>query len=268
MIKTIWPDGAKTAFIIRDDDISFFTSPQMLEKVYGPLWQQGFKTTLAVIPKHKAIDDLNVPPSFRGRNTYHSLNLNRNLVHYLENRLREDYIAIAQHGFSHEKIDGVHEFGISDRGELARRLSEGIRILNNALNVEVKAFVPPWEKLSKSALGVIRKAGMWAFKPSYKHYPSKYLDDPNIQFERFKTKFLDSYRRGGCFILVHHYWDYFSDWEKKITRKALYHHLQEALAFVDTHPNVWKTTLTEVVEWLASNRNYDPAPDVSISIRG
>jgi len=268
MMKTIWPDMAKVAFIIRDDDISFFTSPQMLEKLYRPLWQRGFKATLAVIPKHKAIDDLNVPPPFRGSDTYHPIDLNTDLVHYLANQLREGYIAIAQHGFSHEKVDGLPEFGISDRGELARRLSEGIRVLNNALRTEVKAFIPPWEKLSQPALKVIRKASMWTFKPSYKHYPSKYLDDPEAQLKRFKTKFIDSYRRGGCFILVHHYWEYFSDWEKEITREALYRYLQEALAFIDTHPNVWKTTLTGVVEWLVSNRNYDPPPDVSISMRG
>ena len=268
MIKTIWPDGAKIAFIIRDDDISFFTSPTMLEKVYRPLWQRGFKTTLAVIPKHKAIDDPNIPPPFRGSDTYHSVDLNTDLLQYLANQLREAYIAIAQHGFSHEKVNGLPEFGISDRGELARRLSEGIRILNNALQTEVKAFVPPWEELSQLALEVIRKADMWAFKPSYKHYPSKYLDDPEAQLKRFKTKFLDSYRRGGCFILVHHYWEYFSDWEKEITGGALYRHLQEALTFIDTHPNVWKTTLTDVVEWLVSNRNYDPISDVSILMRG
>lgn len=262
--KVYWPDSAKVAFIIRDDDISFFTVPQMLERVYGPLWQLGFKATLAVIPKHKAIDDPNVPPTFRGSGTYHSIDQNRDLRRYLKNRLCEGKIAIAQHGFSHEMIDDVPEFGISDRDELARRLSEGIRILYSALRVEVKVFVPPWEKLSKPALDVIRKAGMWAFKPSYKHYPSKYLDDPNAQFERFKTKFIDSYRRGECFILVHHCWDYFSDWRKEIARGGLYRHLQEALAFVNTHPNVWKTTLTEVVEWLVSIGIYDPPPDVYI----
>ena len=266
--KVYWPDRAKAAFILRDDDISFFTVPQMLERIYGQLWQRGCKATLAVIPKHKAIDDLNVPPTFRGSDTYHSIDQNRDLLRYLKNRLCEGKIAIAQHGFSHEMIDDVPEFGISDRDELARRLSEGIRILNNALQTEVKAFVPPWEKLSKPALKVIRKAGMWTFKPSYKHYPSKYLDDPNAQFERFKTKFIDSYRRGGYFILVHHCWDYFSDWEKKISREGLYRHFQEALAFVNTHPNVWKTTLTEVVEWLVSIGIYDRPQDVYIPTWG
>ena len=68
-------------FCIRDDDTSFFTSPEELEAAYGEAAQYG-PISLAVVPFHRAGPSKAVPEKFRGRWTVHPLHENRELVDY------------------------------------------------------------------------------------------------------------------------------------------------------------------------------------------
>ena len=44
-----WPDGKKMAFAIRDDDLSYFSSCNMLDRLYGNAWERGFKVSFSSI---------------------------------------------------------------------------------------------------------------------------------------------------------------------------------------------------------------------------
>ena len=59
------PYGHDIAFAIRDDDLSFFTVPMMLETIYQKAWDMDFKVSFATVPNHKGSNNLNVPPSYR-----------------------------------------------------------------------------------------------------------------------------------------------------------------------------------------------------------
>jgi len=43
-----WPEG-KSPFIIRDDDVSFFTSSKMLQSLYEHAWSKGYVVSFSII---------------------------------------------------------------------------------------------------------------------------------------------------------------------------------------------------------------------------
>jgi len=161
--KLVSPEG-KCAFIIRDDDIGYFTTPSMLEKVYKNVWNKGFRVSFAVVPNHKAIDDLSVPPRERGKETYHPIHENAEIVNYLTGKIREGGAAIMLHGFSHEYFDGVSEFNIKDETKLAEMTKKGLQILEEAFHEEARIFAPPFERISKAAIKVLERSNLTLLK--------------------------------------------------------------------------------------------------------
>jgi len=158
-IDQVWPEDYQLAFTIRDDDISYFTTPQQIDQIYKEAWRNGFKITLATIPKHKATQDRSVPRQFRGGLQSHDLRDNMDLIKYLENALQSGLIDIVQHGFTHEDISGKPEFYINDSSELRMRLEEGRRILEDSFKKEVKVFSAPHGMISKEAWKILREEG-------------------------------------------------------------------------------------------------------------
>ena len=69
-------------FCIRDDDTSFFTTPEELEQAYGEISKWG-PISLAVVPFHRAGTSKSVPEKYRDRWTVHPLHENPDLVQYL-----------------------------------------------------------------------------------------------------------------------------------------------------------------------------------------
>lgn len=163
--KIIGPKG-KCPFIIRDDDINFFTSKSMLDSVYHEAWERGFKTTLCVVPNQKAIENrsdagaLFVPQRERGKDGYYPISWNQELVVYLNQKIKEGKLDVVQHGFSHEYIRNTPEFGISHEKDLQQRLDNGLQILEDTFQRKIRIFVPPNECLSRDALQAIRKKGL------------------------------------------------------------------------------------------------------------
>ena len=169
------PYAADVAFAIRDDDLSFFTPPEKLEKIYKNAWNMGFKVSFAAIPKHRGVNKLNVPPKFRGANEYYPIYGNLELVKYLKSKISEGKVDIMQHGFCHaersnlptpkfdfdkgiisssdnQKMNLVQssEFYGLKEGEVYSKVSEGKSILERSFGVPVKVFVAPQELLTKS----------------------------------------------------------------------------------------------------------------------
>jgi len=154
--KLISPEG-KCAFVIRDDDIGYFTTPSMLKKVYKTTWNKGFRVSFAVVPNHKAIDDLSVPPKERGKETYHPIYENAEIVNYLAGKIQEGREAVMLHGFSHEYFDGVAEFNINDETKLDEMTKKGLQILEETFHEDVRIFVPSFELISRAAIKVLER---------------------------------------------------------------------------------------------------------------
>jgi len=181
-----WPYAADVAFAIRDDDISFFTPPEKLEKIYRTSWNEGFKVSFAVIPMHKATNNPNVPTQFRNTTKCYPIHQNKGLVEYLKSNVSEGKADIVQHGFCHTenpnlpalKFDlekGVllasneqnvdlakfsEFYGLTEE-ECQERIRKGRDILEQNFNREIRVFVAPQEYLSKNLWKTLRREGLY-----------------------------------------------------------------------------------------------------------
>ena len=136
-------------FCIRDDDTSFFTAPEDLERIYGEVTKWG-PVSLAVVPFHRAGTSKSVPEKFRGLWTVHPLHENSELVTYLRTGIGERRFEIMLHGYYHDEPTGQIEFAAGDH--LAERVSAGKKYLEDLLDTEIRVFVPPRNTIGRQGL--------------------------------------------------------------------------------------------------------------------
>lgn len=215
-----WPYG-KIPFILRDDDISYFTRPKMIEQLYAEAWDLGCPVSLSVIPKcssaipsdkaffgERTQYDPLIPPDSRGRGESFPIDTNEELCSFLRTLVTERKVHVMQHGLTHEKINGKGEFEHPNKQLLVGRLSEGEEILKRA-GLQANVFVPPFEKISLSGWKAISSRFGFSFTAGRVHvtpfYPlpfyrlsfSKFLRELRMGYAR--SHFLNMYR--GFLIL-------------------------------------------------------------------
>jgi hypothetical protein len=144
-------------FCIRDDDTSFFTSPEELEQVYGEISLWG-PVSLAVVPFCRAGRSKGVPDSYRGRWSVHPLHENQALVNYLREGIKAGRFEAMLHGYYHDEPDGREEFEIDH--DLEHRVREGRRYLEELLATTIRVFVAPRNTIGRSGLQAIARAGL------------------------------------------------------------------------------------------------------------
>ena len=296
-----WPYGHDKAAVIREDDVSYFTEPHKLSTIYDKAWKQGFKVSIAVIPKVNSIDDPLVPPSHRGKLSLHKLTNNAELVNFLREKLVLQQIDISQHGFTHETINGIPEFSVNNQHEISERLLAGRKILEQCFPIKISVFIPPWDNLSKAAGNILSKENiaycqseekkyrrLWSsnaslmkleiltHKISQKHFPQfgkptnslqpkngPYTcswHDYSLNFngikhkmytfngKEFKEGFPKTIPAAGLLCILNHYHSYYDDSSDQVNSKML-SYFYSTLDLLGSH-DVWKTSLTEVVDWL------------------
>ena len=144
-------------FCIRDDDTSFFTSPDDLEKAYGEVTQWG-PVSLAVVPFHRAGVSKSVPEKFRGRGSVHALHENPPLVRYIRCAVTERRFEIMLHGYHHDEDGNVGEF--LHGSDLTLKISNGRKYLEDLFGIPIRVFVPPRNIIGKEGLRAIAYAGL------------------------------------------------------------------------------------------------------------
>jgi hypothetical protein len=144
-------------FCIRDDDTSFFTSPEELERAYGKVTRWG-PISLAIIPFCRAGTSKGIPEQFRGRWSIHPLHENRPLVEYLRIGISKGRFEVMLHGYYHDEPHGQPEFASGDN--LARRVADGRMYLEDLLGTTVRVFVPPHNTIGRQGLRAIARAGL------------------------------------------------------------------------------------------------------------
>ena len=144
-------------FCIRDDDTSFFTSPEDLERVYGTVSQWG-PISLAVVPFHRAGTSKAVPDKFRGRWSVHPLHENQPLVDYLRTGISTGRFEIMLHGYYHDEPHARFEF--ASGAHLAQRIADGRKYLEDLLGTTIRVFVPPRNAIGRHGLHAIALAGL------------------------------------------------------------------------------------------------------------
>ena len=144
-------------FCIRDDDTSFFTSPEELEHVYGEVSRLG-PISLAVVPFQRAGVSKGVPEQFRGRWSVHPLHENQALVDYLREGISTGRFEIMLHGYHHDEPNGRPEFESGQH--LAQRVADGRKYLEDLLGTTIRVFVPPRNTIGRHGLRAIASAGL------------------------------------------------------------------------------------------------------------
>ncbi len=144
-------------FCIRDDDTSYFTSPEELDEVYGEIARHG-PVSLAVVPYHRAGTSGCVPERYRMRGTVHPLHENKSLVKYLRDGISRGRFEVMLHGYHHDELDGRAEF--SNRYDLNQRVSHGRKYLEDLLGAQVRVFVPPGNTIGAAGLSAIAREGL------------------------------------------------------------------------------------------------------------
>lgn len=148
--------------IVRDDDISYFTQPELLQQLYDPLWTHGLPVCLSVIPYHYdsvkvtyrsgvAEPDENTPISQFGQGLSHPISNNPHLTNFLSNLDCQELAELCVHGFEHR----YREFHV-DAHKAQELLDSSLEIFAASFpSVKPKTFVPPYESLSSEALTVL-----------------------------------------------------------------------------------------------------------------
>jgi len=144
-------------FCIRDDDTSFFTSPEELESVYGELSRWG-PVSLAIIPFCRAGRSKGIPERYKEHWSVHPLHENPAIVSYLREGLAQGRYEAMLHGYYHDEPNTHEEF---EKGnDLERRVIEGRSYLEDLLGTKVRVFVPPRNRIGKDGLRAIARAGL------------------------------------------------------------------------------------------------------------
>lgn len=206
--------GQKISILVRDDDISAFTQPEILQRVHEPLLKRNLPLNLAVIPQVRtdirggALERIYfsqeglefepfIPPLKRGLGESYGLKYNLALCTFLR---QAPNIEVLQHGFAHTWEGGNAEFLHKNKNLLQQWLNKGKALITEALEKEIQFFVPPWDVISQEAAGFIRKSHLGI---SLKEPPRFFLPlwrRFNIKHSRISSRFLWS----GRLLLLGH----------------------------------------------------------------
>jgi hypothetical protein len=154
---------------IRDDDTSYFTAPDALERVYADIWDRA-PVCLAVVPFAIGYPQPGIPREYWHSGESFPLERNPDLVRYLRGLIGAGRATIALHGYSHQDFPDGSEFQAGP--DLPDRVRRGREYLEQLLGCRISIFVPPHNALSKAGLDAVAAAGLnllgsfLSFRPS------------------------------------------------------------------------------------------------------
>jgi hypothetical protein len=145
-------------FVIRDDDLNYFSQPEEIERWYADIFAQDIPVGFAAIPFVTPASD--VHPFYPSATAPHvpdreyPIGENQALVTYVKGK---PLIEILQHGTTHETVGGVFEYARPVARIQARR---GKIELERAFGASVQVFVPPHDWINSSGVDSVEAAGM------------------------------------------------------------------------------------------------------------
>src|SRR5262249_4025664 len=114
--------------------------------------------SLAIIPFCRAGPSKGIPEKFRRQWSIHPLHENQPLVDYLRSRIAEGRFEAMLHGYYHDEMHYRSEFASGH--DLARRVADGRKYLEDLLNTTSRVFVPPHNTIGRQGLRAIARAGL------------------------------------------------------------------------------------------------------------
>jgi peptidoglycan/xylan/chitin deacetylase (PgdA/CDA1 family) len=130
-------------FIIRDDDLNYFSTPADIERWYSDIFVQKIPVGFAMIPFVKPSSDvypfLDPQTAPKVENKEYPIGENAELISYIKSN---PLIEVLQHGCTHENIQGVFEYAQQSSG-LIEATRRGKAELEKAFDHPVHMFAAP-----------------------------------------------------------------------------------------------------------------------------
>src|SRR5579862_3340475 len=154
---------------VRDDDTSYFTTPEALQCAYGDVWDR-VPVCLAVVPFAVGYEQKGIPREYWHSDESFALERNPGLVSFLRELIQSKRATIALHGCTHQDYPDGYEFQAAP--DLPDRVQRGRAYLEALLQCRISLFVPPHNALSRRGLAAVSAAGLnilgsfLSFRPS------------------------------------------------------------------------------------------------------
>ena len=251
-------------FAIRDDDTSYFTKPEELERAYDFI-EHG-TVSLSVIPYGVYSHKGTVYPygEEKGCEGFFDIAENCELVDYLAKKCSEGRYDVLLHGYNHEyrQIKGkwFAEMMWKDRDRLYRELSDGKAHLERLLDRSVSVFVAPNNHMGAKGIYAIERLGMdfsgiigffdRRLTPRYLlnlvnrwgYRAFKGIQSPKVynygghrelcayaldSIDRLKREYHECKRLGYPFVVYTHYWNVNASKEQKDMLREIYSYVTQ-----------------------------------------
>ena len=148
-------------FIIRDDDLCYFTEPAELASLYADVWK-SFPITFAAVPWQSGAFAGHVPLAYWHTNQCFPLGENTELVSMVKAQLANGSIDIALHGIHHTyaiRRNQIIPELIDFKGDFGKAVVSGKQYLDKLFGTDIKVFVPPSNTLRPDLAQVLIAQG-------------------------------------------------------------------------------------------------------------
>ena len=168
------------ALIIRDDDLSYWTKIEDIERVYKPLFDRKIKICFATIPFSVRMFNAGNFDIFYQDLEEKPIEVNKKLVEYIKEKIDDGLIEIMLHGYNHlyyfesdgkikeatkenleiprkfgKKIKFLGEYNYQDYKILKKKTKTGKEYLEDIFKIKIRNFVPPSNQISKDGIKAI-----------------------------------------------------------------------------------------------------------------
>jgi len=161
--------------IIRDDDLSYFTTVEDIEKRYKILFDRKIKISFAVIPfAVKQYHSGNRKLMYQDE-IENPLENNSQIIEYMSEKVKDGLVEIMLHGYKHQysfeyngkvykatktNLDKYRHLGIKWLGEynyqsyeeLYKKTKKGKEYLEDIFKIKIKNFVPPSNQIGSDGI--------------------------------------------------------------------------------------------------------------------
>lgn len=147
----------KMKFVIRDDDLCFFSKPEHIAAIYQKVFDLGIPVSFSSIPFIRLPNDawLPRPLPIESETGEFPISNNLDLVMYVKSN---PLIEITQHGCTHQTPGGVFEY--AQTSSLFEETLRGKKELEQTFDKSVSVFVAPHDQFSSHGICAIEQAGL------------------------------------------------------------------------------------------------------------
>lgn len=169
--------------ILRDDDLSYWTSLPQIEEIYSIIFKRDLKVSSAVIPYSYKIRNPEDKDNFYIENTQEYISKNKVLVEWIKEKIASAKIEVLLHGYNHgffikeksqtrlltqeirervrkslsKDVKIYPEFAIGSISLFEEKIIKGLDILSKTFSSRISTFVAPQEKICKNAACALAK---------------------------------------------------------------------------------------------------------------